>query len=331
MMKRFTWLVCLLLGAFLSLGTAYAEPIGFGFVNDTDVALRRGVGGKILVRLPEGTCVWINGSSTDNNGTLWYEIRSGLHIDNANYDFSGWMKAEFIDAGRDIWHDVTAIAASSHGLIALRADGSTETAGQPIVAMDGSGWVSPRGWANPYGRAIHVGIPSTGNEYFIVTGRNELVSSVNGVPVPDGMTRAASLEAAEAIIAGVPFPEWSSDAVRFQSTGLSNPQGELPIEVYIGVMADGTIHAEPAFLQALTASWTDMTDVCLTGRYALGLKRDGTVLLAAFENGVDLDVSHWRDIVAIGAGRDWCVGLKADGTLVFSGDHIFMNEGHTRK
>lgn len=332
-MKRF--LLCMLMGILMGLAacTASAETLGWGFVNNTDVALRRGVGGKAVFRLPKDTCVWINNSQVDGNGVLWYEIRTGLHVDNANYDFSGWMKAEFIDTGVEVWHDITAIAAYNNGLIVLRTDGSTETAGRPIVAMDGSGWVSPRGWSDAYEKVIHVGIPNTGNQYFIVTENNEFVSSVNGLPVTDGLAKAAALEAAEEIIKDVPFPAWSSDTetIAFRSMGISNPDGELPIELYIGVRADGSVIAEPSFMAELLADWSDIIDIRLTSRYVLGLKKDGTVLLAVFSGDVDLDVSQWQGVIAIGAGKDWCVGLKEDGTLVFEGDHVFMNEGHSRE
>lgn len=312
---------------------ALAEPLGWGFVNAADVALRRGMGGPIVTRLPEDTCVWINRSAADDDGVLWYEIRAGLHRDNANYDYSGWMMAEFIDAGEEVWHDVTAIAAGRNGLIALRADGSTVTAGRPIVAADGSGWVSPAGWADAFGPAVRVGIPTTGNAYFIVNEKGELISTAEIWRFADGMARADRLEAAETIISGVPFPEWSrgAEVKAFRSMGLLNPEGDWPIEVYLAVMADGSIRAEPAFMAELLCGWTNVTDVRLARDYALGLTADGTVRMAVYGEAPAFDVSGWMGIAAIGAGNDWCVGLRADGTLVFAGDHIFMNEGHVRK
>ncbi len=336
-MKRI--LTCLLLLTLLGLSTfASAETLGFGFVNATDVALRRGVGGNIIYRLPKDTCVWINSAQTDGKGMLWYEINAGLNVDHANYDFSGWMRADFIDAGAAVWYDITAIATNSSGMICLRSDGSTETAGRPIVARDGSGWVSPRGWAASFGKAIHVGMPHNGNEYFIVTEDDVLISSVNRLPVAGGMKKAASLEAAEVIIQGKPFPAWSSDdeTAVFRSMGIpdpnaANPYASPPLELYLGVRSDGSVLAEPVFLAELVSGWSGIRDVCLTDSYVLGLRADGTALLAFFGDRADLDVSQWTDIIAIGAGRDWCVGLKSDGTLVFSGSHIFMGEGHTRK
>lgn len=318
----------------MTICSAAGETLGWGFVNDTDVALRRGIGGEKITRLPKDTCVWINDSRTDSDGVLWYEIKTGLHVDNANYDFSGWMKAEFIDAGEAIWHDVTAMAAAENGLIVLRSDGSTETAGRPIVAMDGSGWVSPRGWAAPYGRAIHVGIPFIGNQYFIVTENNELISSVNGLSVADGLSRAATLELEAAMLDEASLPVWKDDAdIRvFRSGFMIKPNGAYAAEaLYAGVRADGTVIAEPAYVTDLFANWSDVIDIRIVGNFALGLKKDGTVLLDVFNNHVVPDVSSWNDVIAIEAGLDWCVGLKKNGTLVFAGDHTFMNEGHSRE
>lgn len=176
-----------------------------------------------------------------------------------------------------------------------------------------------------------MGVPNTGNAYFIVTQANELVSSVAGQRLPDGLAVAAQLEAAEEVIRGVPFPSWHSDCVLFRSMGIANPGSEWPLEVYVGVTPEGSVRAEPAFMAELLADWSSIVDVRLTSRYVLGLRSDGTVLLASFGDRVDLDVSGWEDVVAIGAGNDWCVGLRSDGTLIFDGDHTIMNEGHSRK
>ena len=73
-MKRLSVFLTALFMLCLSLDTAAAETLGWGFVNSTDVALRRGIGGKIVTRLPIDTCVWINDTQTDSNGVLWYTI-----------------------------------------------------------------------------------------------------------------------------------------------------------------------------------------------------------------------------------------------------------------
>ena len=53
----------------------------------------------------------------------------------------------------------------------------------------------------------------------------------------------------------------------------------------------------------------------------MGLKADGTVVAVGKNDHGQCDVSDWRDIVAISAGRTHTVGLKADGTVVSVGDN----------
>ena len=43
-------------------------PVGFGFVNAKDVALRREACGKIIARLPKDACVWVKDAKTDAKG-----------------------------------------------------------------------------------------------------------------------------------------------------------------------------------------------------------------------------------------------------------------------
>lgn len=328
-MKRL--LLCTALLMLLFLFSSSAETLGFGYVNATDVALRRGIGGAILTRLPKDTCVWINDSKTDAQGTLWYKINAGLHVNHTNYDYSGWMKADFIDAGEKLWHDITAIAADDSGIIVLRSDGTTETAGRPIVAPDASGWISPKGWAAPYGKVIRVGVPPFGNQYFIVTEKNEFIASINRLRVADGMATADSYET-EPIPEGQDLPAWSTNAdlKDFYFAGIWNSTEKTSVTIAVGLRPDGTIIAEPSSLFSSLANWKDIVAIRFPGTFVMGLKKDGTVLLSALSGSNPPDVSHWHDIIAIDCGTDYCVGLKKDGTLIFAGDHIFMNEGHTR-
>lgn len=328
-------IICLLM-LVMACGTccaAAAETLGWGFVNNTDVALRRGIGGKIVTRLPKDTCVWISDTQTDSKGVLWYEISTGLHVEHANYDYFGWMKAEFIDAGDDVWYGVESLGAFKNGLIVLRSDGSTETAGRPIVSMDGSAWVSTKGWADPFGRVIAVGAPWAGNEYYIVTEQSEFVSSVNGRRIANGLDEMARRGNNSLIPYGAELPAWKDDPelIVFRSGFLYDDRGYLIEQCSIGIHSDGSLRIEPASVAHYFDGWSDIADVRFSARYILGLKKDGTVVLSPTAQNVPIDVSHWQGITAIGAGDDWCVGLKADGTLVFEGDHLFMNEGHIRK
>ena len=64
-----------------------------------------------------------------------------------------------------------------------------------------------------------------------------------------------------------------------------------------------------------------------------GLKADGTVV-AAKDNDTyidsKIDVSNWKNVCMIAAGRGFVVGLKDDGTVYFSGDE-YSNEQECTK
>ena len=55
--------------------------------------------------------------------------------------------------------------------------------------------------------------------------------------------------------------------------------------------------------------------------HTVGLKKDGTVIAvggSVSDNG-ELNVSSWRNIVAVFAGNKYTVALKKDGTLIAIG------------
>ncbi|WP_412966704.1 immunoglobulin-like domain-containing protein [Fredinandcohnia sp. 179-A 10B2 NHS] len=52
----------------------------------------------------------------------------------------------------------------------------------------------------------------------------------------------------------------------------------------------------------------------------LGLKADGTVVTAGYTGHLQLEVGHWKDIVAIDGGTTFSVGLQADGSVLVAGD-----------
>ena len=145
---------------------AQSEPLGFGFVNARDVALRANMGGTITGRLPKGTCVWIRDTRTDRAGRKWYEINAGTGVDadGTETEYTGWMRAEFIDAGDKLWHDVESVAAADGGMVALRTDGTVEQAG-------GAGETEGRdlrGWTQAISNIRQVGLCAGGKICYAV-------------------------------------------------------------------------------------------------------------------------------------------------------------------
>jgi hypothetical protein len=66
-----------------------------------------------------------------------------------------------------------------------------------------------------------------------------------------------------------------------------------------------------------TDSFTDLAQVSARGQFALGLKKDGTVVCAG--GGTACEVSTWKNITMIAAGESHSVGLQSDGTVVCAG------------
>jgi len=55
----------------------------------------------------------------------------------------------------------------------------------------------------------------------------------------------------------------------------------------------------------------------------VGLKSDGSTVVAGRSYEVWRDTSSWTDIVAVSAGDYHTVGLKSDGTVVAAGDNEY--------
>ncbi len=70
--------------------------------------------------------------------------------------------------------------------------------------------------------------------------------------------------------------------------------------------------------------WTNICSIQVTGRYTLGLRKDGTVVSTVDLSGNSLGgekVESWSDIVQISANGFTSLGLKVDGTVVSAGDN----------
>ena len=69
------------------------------------------------------------------------------------------------------------------------------------------------------------------------------------------------------------------------------------------------------------SDWRDI--IALDYRYGqlAGLKADGTVVLTGRTGQGQCDVSGWENIVAVAAGEGYTVGLRADGTVVATGNN----------
>jgi alpha-tubulin suppressor-like RCC1 family protein len=101
-------------------------------------------------------------------------------------------------------------------------------------------------------------------------------------------------------------------------TGLADVQSSY--HMVVGLKTDGTllVAGSNEHGQHDARSWTDIQAIALGSDFVAGLKNDGTVLFAGNDRNGMLDVSGWTDIVAI-AADEHLIGLKANGTVVATG------------
>jgi alpha-tubulin suppressor-like RCC1 family protein len=63
----------------------------------------------------------------------------------------------------------------------------------------------------------------------------------------------------------------------------------------------------------------DIVSVAAGGTLTLGLRRDGTVVVAGMVDSRRISAPDWQNIISVDAGNAFTVGLKADGTVVSFG------------
>lgn len=73
------------------------------------------------------------------------------------------------------------------------------------------------------------------------------------------------------------------------------------------------------------SGWTNIIDIAVGAAHTVGLQKDGKVVAAGDNRFGQCDVEKWNDIIAIAAGNRHTIGLKKDGTLVATGDNGKMN------
>lgn len=71
-------------------------------------------------------------------------------------------------------------------------------------------------------------------------------------------------------------------------------------------------------------SWNNIVSISVKGNFVVGLKEDGTVIMAGKIPEYYVGTKTWDDIIAVSTGQQYIIGLRADGTVVaqgHNGDH----------
>lgn len=91
-----------------------------------------------------------------------------------------------------------------------------------------------------------------------------------------------------------------------------------------GIISDGMIKYSGDYktLEEELYTWKNIISISLKGHLAIGLKKDGTVLVAGkIPDYPDyyIDTHTWKNIIAVSSGQQYIIGLESDGTLVAQG------------
>ena len=331
-MKRTVKAILIILAFILmTASSALAEPLGFGFVNARDVALRGIMGGIIADRLPKGTCVWIRDARTDRAGKKWYEInaKAGVNEDGTEKEHTGWMRAEFIDAGDLLWHDVESVAASDEGLLALRTDGTVEQAGRDLC-----------GWTDAISDIRQVGVCMDGQVCYAVgrdgtcydsanTGADhtERIYTAGGKQRIWEITTDYQLKAGDNILNWI-YPQNVGPEQLSHVTAVADNACRLLLLTDDGkIYAAGWQKEEEKEQEPDWEKWTDVVSLdAASCRFTedgkvrsafAAVRKDGTVLAEPAELS-DL-IGSWTDMAKIVIGERWILGLKRDGTVLSAG------------
>ena len=346
MKKKIPALLCcalLLCLVFLTVfsSCASAETLGFGMVNAPDVAIRTDAAGKKITRLPEGTCVWITDSKTDNTGELWYHVQAQNTAESGCPVYNGWMKAEFVDAGSRLWHEIQTVKASAYAMIVLKKDGTVDCAGDWT-------YCSPKEQYTSLRDIRQIGFVTIGCGFYAVDGSGRLYRNGEPADTSDRIRLAGSLDlicitednrllgtygAGTGI--GWIWPQNSAEVSLEHVTAMAEYDFR-----YLFLTDDGKVYSayrdDPAldYPEPDWASWTDVAGIdvscCSFGtevyngrtltKYVpafAAVRKDGSVLAAPEE--LAALTADWRGIQKVAIGSDWVLGLKQDGTVVAAG------------
>ena len=97
----------------------------------------------------------------------------------------------------------------------------------------------------------------------------------------------------------------------------------------MGLRSDGTVCVSSKYYDVNTDSWTDVASIEVGDGGVFGVRKDGTVLTAGYDNGSDdfeaqaRDIANWSGITQVASSdsafESHTLGLRSDGTVVATG------------
>ena len=319
---------------------ASGGPAGFGLVNADAVALRKTIRGQKLIRLGKGAGVWITETGTDSRGEEWYHVRTQDVLSSGYPVRTGWIKAEFVDAGSRLWHDVQTVKAASFGMVALKNDGTVLCAGDYMFCDPGNRYAGLSG-IREIGFTVACGfyaVDSRGRlfrngEEVSLAGRVRLAGSSDLVCITEDNRLLVTYDGNTRI--GWVYPQSGGDALLPHVTAKADCDYRSLLLADDGKVCCLSVdETEIDYPEPDWETWTDAVSIdaslCSHGTYVLNghmlrkyvptfaaVRKDGTVLAAPDE--LAALTAGWRGIRQVAVGADFVLGLKQDGTVLAAG------------
>jgi alpha-tubulin suppressor-like RCC1 family protein len=210
------------------------------------------------------------------------------------------------------WSNITDIAASEDGLLGLKADGT--------VLVIGEAYQEVKDWKDicqiSLGAGVAVGRKADGSLVAVgyeddIVREVEAVSAAKQVSIaPNGRGVIVVLENGTLRTIGSYWRDQEAGNVVYVAKGNS----------YAAVVHEnGTVSVDGSGGYANVYSWKNIKSVAVGAEHTVGLKEDGTVVVAGSNSNGQCNVSNWTDVIYIDAGEYFTLGVKSDGSLLIAG------------
>lgn len=337
--------------------------IGFAEVNSPRVNVRSEPEGRVLFRVDEPQSVFVFEEKVQD-GVLWCHVT----INHGKNTVSAWIRNDVLRFLGEEFEGVVSVQAGNHYVTGLRADGTVAIMGNDMAHLPCVDTV--RTWRNmeQVSSWICEVYGLDGNGVLHAVGRNAWIDGIEmaglegKMPMPIADDGTLDLNILAPVIGERTTPDWLQphenepvrrvvgrdympEAVltqegRIYASGEFMPGGSdaagaggcRDIDLFWNYLLilwdDGRVEIAPSThaLAQEVSTWRQIAQIAAGKHHALGLSADGTVCYAGDDASHAAQVSAWTDVVDIAAGPGYSIALKADGTVVMAGKY----EGYER-
>lgn len=222
------------------------------------------------------------------------------------------------------WHDIVTICTGNGHTVGLMKDGTVVATG-----VNDDGRCDVDNWANiiaiSAGPCHTVGLMKDGTVVAVGDndeGQCDVEDWVNIKAIAAGSSHTVGLKKNGSVVA-----VGDNDNCQLDVDHWTEIVSIAADDYTFGVKKDGSVviaqDDDTYEIESEMQNWEDIVSVSTTSSFAVGLKKDGTVAVAGYENSGDPNQSvaaEWTDIVFITTAKNHTLGVKSDGTVVVAGD-----------